>query len=277
MRAEHRRGGRRPAPGIALLLALLLAACAPLPPEARRDRVRPVAVPSPPAQHEVSSWRLAELLATDAAAVGFRSDRRLIAVLPLANLRAMARAAERTTWAANHEAPTTDPEFRVIAGDDANAFAIVGPGGVTVAVNFGMVTLLGEDEPMWAAVIGHELAHLKRQHQLVRSERSERAENLSSLASVLLSLVGVPFAPVLTDATAGMLRLSYSRDDELEADALAVSYLRAAGYDPQAALRFHERLAAQTAESSGGLLSTHPGGSERIEAIRRQLEERPAR
>lgn len=262
---------------LAALAALGLLACAPLPPEASRERSRPATPPPAPVQHDVRSWALSELIATDAAAVGFRREKQLIAVLPLPALRAMARAAERTTHAAHFAPPAQAPDFRVIAGESANAFAIQRAEGATVAVNFGMVGLLGEDEAMWAAVLGHELAHLKRRHQQVRLERSERGESLSSLAAVLLSIVGVPFAPVLTDATTGVLTLGYSREDELEADALALVILGDAAYDPQAALRFHELLAAQTATTSGGLLSTHPGGAERVEAIRRRLAELPAR
>lgn len=262
--------------GLAAFGALGLLACAPLPPEANRERNRP-ATPPAPVQHDLRSWTLSELIATDAAAVGFRREKQLVAVLPLPALRAMARAAERTTHAAHFVPPEQAPDFRVIEGEAANAFAIQRAEGATVAVNFGMVGLLGEDEAMWAAVIGHELAHLKRRHQQVRLERSERGESLSSLAAVLLSIAGLPFAPVLTDATAGMLRLGYSREDELEADALALVYLADAAYDPRAALRFHELLAAHTADSSGGLLSTHPGGAERVEAIRRQLASLPAR
>ena len=274
MPAARRRGPPR---WLAVIGVLALVACAPLPPEARRDAPRSASAPPPPPQHDVPSWALAELLATDATAVGFRRGQQLVAVLPVPALRAMARATERMTHAAAYRLPDSAPEFRVIAGESPNAFAIQRPAAATVAVNFGMVGLLGEDEAMWAAVLGHELAHLKRQHQQVRLERSERGESLSSLAAVLLSFAGVPFAPVLTDATAGMVRLGYSREDELEADALALDYLAEAGYDPRAALRFHELLAQQTADTSGGLLSTHPAGSERVEAIRRRLAQLPTR
>ena len=78
------------------------------------------------------------------------------------------------------------------------------------------------------------------------------------------------------DSAATLVTLGYSREDELEADAAAVTYLRRAGYDPEAAMRFHQRLVEHTDNRSGNLLSTHPGGKERIDAIRRVLESPPS-
>jgi hypothetical protein len=65
---------------------------------------------------------------------------------------------------------------------------------------------------------------------------------------------------------------AYSRDEEREADRLGVDWMAAAGFDPEGALRLHERLL-----QSGGrgipipFLQTHPAGEERIARIRQQI------
>ena len=252
-------------------------ACAPLPPNARENarnehaRQNPPPPPPPaPVHHEVTAWNLSDLVAAEHEAVGFIRGEFTVAVLPTASLRAMAAAAARLSDAIKTEPPLFTAHFQVVEGYWANAYAIQRKDHPAVAVNFGMVKMLGDDESLWAAVLGHELAHLKRQHQQKRNERNEWGSAVSGVASVILGFVGVPLAPLLTDTASNVVNLGYSREDELEADALSVSYLRQAGYDPGAALRFHERLAEQSSDS-GGLWSTHPGGKDRVEAIRQLL------
>lgn len=258
-----------------VLFGLALAACAPISPTTKEETAR-AALPPPPA-HELASWPLQDLPALTGPLVELRSAATTVVVLPTPVLKALIGAGERITAAANRQGPSVKPAFHLIEGSSANAFAIVTADQPVIAVNFAMLSLVGDDEAMWAALLGHEIAHLKRAHQQQRIERSEFNETASGLLSVVLSFAGLPFAPLLTDGAAAMVSLGYSRDDELEADALSVTYLRAAGYDPAAALRFHERLAARSGDRSGGLLSTHPGGATRVEAIRRQLAADAAR
>ena len=261
------RGSCR-APAVAFVI-FLLTACAPLSPE-QRQVPRP-SRSEPLTAHPVAAWPLQDLAVTDGPAVALNRDGTTVAMLSTRVLHALQSAVRRINSVASLDAPRLKPEFQLVEGRSANAFAILTAAEPVIAVNFGMLSLIGEDEAMWAAVLGHELAHLKCGHQLQRAERSEFNEAASGLLSVVLSFTGLPFAPLLTDGAAAMVTLGYSRSDELEADALSVTYLRQAGYDPAAALRFHERLAERSGNDSGGLLSTHPGGAARVEAIRRQL------
>lgn len=260
---------------LSVLFGLALSACAPISPQPPEEFTRPVR-PPPPA-HTLASWPLQDLPALTGPLLELRSATTTVALLPTPVLKALIGAGERITAAANREGPSVKPAFHLIEGSAANAFAIVTADQPVIAINFAMFSLVGDDEAMWAALLGHEIAHLQRAHQQQRTERSEFNETASGLLSVVLSFAGLPFAPLFADGAAAMVSLGYSRDDELEADALSVSYLRAAGYDPAAALRFHERLAARSGDSSGGLLSTHPGGATRVEAIRRQLAADAAR
>lgn len=274
------RQGRLPL--LMLVASLLAGACAPIPPDARRlaraEHERQTAPPPPPpvappaGHHQAVSWPLGELAALDEPAVELRHDELTVAILSVPALKAMQAAAARLAVVVGAARPGLAPNFRVVEGFAANAYAIVTPEQPVIAANFGMVALLRDDEALWAALIGHELAHLTQGHQQKRVDRQERGEAASGVISVMLGFVGVPLAALLTDTAANIVNLGYSREDELAADALAVDYLRQAGYDPTAALRFHERLAKHSGARPGGLLSTHPGGAERVEAIRRQLE-----
>jgi predicted Zn-dependent protease len=279
------RGAHKQRTLLVCLLGGLLVACAPLPPNARSEarnehaRQNPPPVLPPevaPVHQEMPAWDLADLVATEHEAVGFLRGEYTVAVLPASSFRAMASAAARLTEAVKEEPPLFSPRFQVVEGYGANAYAINRKEKPAVAVNFGLVKMLGDDEGLWAAVLGHELAHLKRQHQQRRNERNEWSTTVSGIVSVVLGFVGVPLAPLLTDTASNVVTLGYSRDDELEADALSVTYMRRAGYDPVAALRFHQRL-AERSQDSGGLWSTHPGGQERVEAIRNLLAPSSAR
>lgn len=264
--------------GAALILGGL-SACAPLPPDARirareehaKQTETPPAIPAP-AHPEVLSWPVGNMAALDGVAVELRREDSTVAIFPLPTFKAFHQAAQRILSVANQDLPELMPEVRVVEGWSANAFAVSRPEHPLITANFGMLALLGDDEAMWATVFGHELAHLKLKHQEQRTERDEWGHRASGVLSVMLGFVGVPLAPLLTDTAASMVTRGYSREDEMEADALALVYLRRAGYDPVAALRFHQRLAMHTGNQPKGLMSTHPAGTERIEAIRNLLE-----
>ena len=71
---------------------------------------------------------------------------------------------------------------------------------------------------------------------------------------------------------AGMINMSYGRDDELESDALGVRIAAEAGYDPRAMIRVMEVLA----QASGGsrqpeFVSTHPAPENRAARIREEI------
>jgi predicted Zn-dependent protease len=64
---------------------------------------------------------------------------------------------------------------------------------------------------------------------------------------------------------------AFSRDDETESDIVGLRYMIEAGYEPEAAVRFWEKMAALG--GSGGLefLSTHPSSERRVENLRRAI------
>ena len=112
-----------------------------------------------------------------------------------------------------------------------------------VGINFAMLDLLGLDVHMAAALIGHELGHLKLDHGEDHKTRGR---------------------PDIR--TAGNTK--YSRDNEREADYLGAIWAVEAGYDPTGAVRLQEMVYKKTKHLSGGFSGSHPSSIERITKLK---------
>jgi len=176
--------------------------------------------------------------------------------------------------AAVTDRPDLPWEFRVLAGDTVNAFAL--PGG-KVGVYTGMLELT-ENPDQLAFVMGHEIAHTLARHA---------GERISQQTAIDLGLQGVaalwgegdPAMRELALQALGLgaelgIALPYSRDHEYEADRLGMLLMARAGYDPREAIRFWNKM-AQTpgAEPLFDWLSTHPDDYDRIAAMQEILPE----
>ena len=163
-------------------------------------------------------------------------------------------------------------EFNVVHDEEVNAFSL--PGGY-VFVNDGLIKRTESDDEL-AAVLAHELAHIAARHAVKRYETSLGAQ-LVQLASLTASRQGEVTRGVSIAIQA--TRLAYAREDELEADRLGVKYLKAAGFDPTAALRMLKHLHAVDQEKTHYLprgvrpqyAQTHPFVPERIRAVKEAL------
>jgi predicted Zn-dependent protease len=67
--------------------------------------------------------------------------------------------------------------------------------------------------------------------------------------------------------------LPYSRDHELEADKLGLIFMAMAGYDPQTAIAFWERMSSMGGQKPPEFMSTHPSDGTRINKIKAALPE----
>jgi predicted Zn-dependent protease len=65
--------------------------------------------------------------------------------------------------------------------------------------------------------------------------------------------------------------LPFSRDQELEADKLGLIFMAMAGYDPQTAIPFWERMAKAGGAKPPEFLSTHPSDETRIKRIQKEI------
>lgn len=164
-------------------------------------------------------------------------------------------------------------EFNLVNDKTVNAWCM--PGG-KVVVYSGLLPVT-QTETALACVLGHEIAHAVARHG---NERMSQG--------LLVQLGGVALSVALSQKTQltqdlfmqsygvgsqlGMLK--YSRTHESEADKMGLVFMAMAGYNPEEAIAFWERMA----NAGGGnqppeLLSTHPSDATRIADIKAFLPE----
>lgn len=161
-----------------------------------------------------------------------------------------------------------DFEFFVLRDASINAFAL--PGGF-IGVHTGLI-LTAQGESELASVLAHEIGHIQQRH-LARSLARQRDSAMIALGSVLVALLaarsnqGSQAALAVGQAAALSRQLSFSRNDEREADRVGFQILVDAGFDPQAMADFFARLQQGTrayASVAPAYLQTHPMTEERI-------------
>ncbi len=167
--------------------------------------------------------------------------------------------------------PEMPMEFTMLNTSVINAFATP----AHVYATRGFLARL-ENEAQFAAVMGHELAHVAAGHS---------AKQLSTQMVVSLALGAADYATA--ESTLGrvalgagqlgvtMLGLSYSREQERQADRVGTYYMALAGWDPQGAIQMQKLLASFRDRRPGMLdryLSTHPQTENRLGEIRSVIE-----
>lgn len=164
-------------------------------------------------------------------------------------------------------------EFNLIEDPNVNAWCM--PGG-KVVVYTGLLPV-AQDETGLAVVMGHEIAHAFAEHgaermshqllaaggSIVLSEATK--EQSETNQAVFLMAYGV-------GSQLGILK--YSRTHESEADHLGLAFMAMAGYNPEAAVPFWQRMSAgKEGKAPPEFLSTHPSGETRIRNIEALLPE----
>ncbi|MFC1885072.1 M48 family metalloprotease [Thermodesulfobacteriota bacterium] len=167
--------------------------------------------------------------------------------------------------------PNLDYKFKVMDSAVVNAFAV--PGGY-VYLTRGILASLNNEAEL-AGVLGHELGHITARHSAKQYSRAQVAQIGLGLGSIL-SEAFRNYAGVL-QAGVGMLFLSFSRDNEREADDLGVEYSSKVGYDSSQMAEFFKTLERMNPGShqSGlpGWFSTHPNPADRQGAVKRKTIE----
>ncbi|MBN2018789.1 MAG: M48 family metallopeptidase [Sedimentisphaerales bacterium] len=165
-------------------------------------------------------------------------------------------------------------EFNLVEDPNVNAWCM--PGG-KVVVYTGLLPV-AQNEAGLAVVMGHEIAHAIARHG---SERMSQG--------LIVELGGVALSEALANkpeqtknlflmsygigTQVGVL-LPYSRLHENEADRMGLIFMAMAGYNPNEAISFWERMAASSkGPKPPELLSTHPADSTRINNIKKLIPE----
>jgi Zn-dependent protease with chaperone function len=139
--------------------------------------------------------------------------------------------------------------FRIVNSKEINSLGF--PGG-SIYVNRGLIETAGNDDEL-AAILAHEVGHVASRHGTAQLSRQLLVQSPISIAAGLptidawkdqLTKLGISFG-----ADAPFLR--YNRDQELEANLMAVRLLAEARFDPHALHVFLEKInEAQTAEGA---------------------------
>jgi predicted Zn-dependent protease len=165
-------------------------------------------------------------------------------------------------------------EFNLVEDPQVNAWCM--PGG-KVVVYTGILPIT-QDESGLAVVLGHEIAHAIAQHG---DERMSQGL-ITQLGGMALEKA-IETKPAVTKqiymtafglgAQVGVL-LPYSRLQESEADRLGLIFMAMAGYNPNLAVTFWQRMSSMnTGQKPPEFLSDHPADATRIADIQKELPE----
>lgn len=165
-------------------------------------------------------------------------------------------------------------EFNLVNDNQVNAWCM--PGG-KVVVYTGLLPV-SRNEAGLAVVMGHEIAHAIATHG---NERMSQGL-LQQLGGVALQVAMVNKPQQTQDlfmtaygagSQIGVL-LPFSRKQELEADQFGLRFAAMAGYNPQEAIPFWQRMAqAGSGQKPPEILSTHPSDETRIEKMKQYTQE----
>ena len=147
-------------------------------------------------------------------------------------------------------------EIEVFDMPDANAFAM--PGG-KIGIFSGILEV-ATDQHQLAAVIGHEIAHVTREHQVAQANRGTITQGAAAVLGASVRMQQQ--AQILAQLG---LTLPFSRRHETEADEVGLMYMAEAGFDPRASITLWKNME----DKSGGarppqFLSTHPAPEDRM-------------
>jgi Zn-dependent protease with chaperone function len=202
-------------------------------------------------------WRVKELAKASNKIIKLRNDKDRVVgtvdVNQLVNIYAATVAIK--------EVAEIDAILTLTDGDDPNAFAtkikmengeFIDHESINavevniIAFNFGILEMFGNDYDAAAAIIGHELAHLKLEHL----EDSKEAKQKN------------------TEGRITAANTKYSRDNERDADYLGVIWSIEAGYDPNGVVRAQESLYNYSKRKGGTFGTSHPSSIERITVLK---------
>jgi len=182
---------------------------------------------------------------------------------PAVNASVKAIAA-RVTGAA--KPPDYPYDVRVLDSTEVNAVAF--PGGRLYLFR-GLIETFGRDPDPIAWVLAHEAAHVARRHTTKRIEQQLGYEAIISL------VFNRGDAPQIAGAVASLMLLSYSRQEESEADRYGLIYAHAAGYDATAAVRVLQKfqeIQGRNPSDVEVMFDTHPGNTQRLDGVKNYLK-----
>ena len=152
-------------------------------------------------------------------------------------------------------------EFNLVQDPQVNAFCM--PGG-KIVVYEGLMKLVSSDDEL--AVAKHSNERLSQQvmaqygANILNSLVSDKSAAVQKVAGTVYGI----------GAQYGMM-LPFSRKHESEADYMGLVFMTIAGYNPDVAIGFWQKMSAGSGGSVPEFMSTHPSDATRIADIRKEL------
>ncbi len=165
-------------------------------------------------------------------------------------------------------------EYNLVDSKEANAWCM--PGG-KIVVYTGILSLT-QNENALAVVLGHEITHAVAEHGRERMSSEMKRQALGTILSVALSTKAPETRNIFLSAYDVGSQVGYalphSRSQETEADHYGLLYCAMAGYDPQAAISFWQRMQAlSNGQAPPEFLSDHPADANRIKDLQALMPE----
>ncbi len=182
-------------------------------------------------------------------------------------VKVLRRAASKILATVDDSKEPWEYSFDVIDSKEVNAFAL--PGGPTYFFTGLLNRMKSEDE--LAAVLAHELTHVRREHWAYQYADSQKR----NLGLSLILILARANRTVVDLASVGnsLFDLKFSRTHESQADDQGMDMLIAAGYNPQGMVDVFTMLRDT---NKGGkppeILSTHPDDGNRIKAMQARIK-----
>lgn len=165
-------------------------------------------------------------------------------------------------------------EFNLVQDKSANAFCM--PGG-KIVVYEGLLPYT-QNEASLAIVLGHEIAHAVAKHSAEQMSKQIKNQYGTQILGSVLNAAGVSssttqLAQIIAQKGLQFRSLKYSRDNETEADRMGLIFAAMAGYDPNVAVSFWQRMSQGNNSNQSDMFSDHPSDAKRIAAIKQELPE----
>lgn len=166
------------------------------------------------------------------------------------------------------------PDLLLSKSNGPNAYVTVGKNGPVMVVMTDMLRIIGNDEGLTAALIGHELGHLAANHPIRGGNDMSAITNLGQLVGAALDAgqaqKGIDtqgLGKQLGSAGAALINAKYSRDQERVADELGIRHMASAGFNPDDASRLIEVMGKQFSGGNGMWTASHPSFPERYQTL----------
>ncbi|WP_455620836.1 M48 family metalloprotease [Parabacteroides sp.] len=164
-------------------------------------------------------------------------------------------------------------EFKLVKDTQVNAFCM--PGG-KIVVYEGLLPLTATEDEL-AVVVGHEVAHAVAKHSNERMSQQLMAQYGAAILGAAVSNRSAAVQQLATTvygvgAQYGVM-LPFSRKHEYEADYMGLIFMTMAGYQPDVAVGFWQKMSAGNQGSVPEFMSTHPCDASRIAEIQKNLPE----